>query len=364
MEKNDFTDIIEEVLEKNFPEKYQKIMEESLFIRYLKIETGSIGNSKTRSNLGNLYSIYSLINDYLANKEIYIGDYDGAKFTELLNFLRALPSGKKIQNHPLNNRINDKFFSISGLEREKNANLAPVIRSIISSRSSLYKINVELINFEGCDLAYSCKEIIEKFIEIKQGEHYRFISTCERLRENFDKEEFFNFISENIGLEADARKFEIISFSILKNNFSKYSIYIGNSKDNCNEVRLRLFKLGRTNANDGGIDFLLQPLGKVFQVTEDLNFKKYFLDIEKINHFKISFVVKTGKSAEEVIEILKDNASEQYSEEIVKKRYLSCIERIYTLVDLFKILDELSENLCIHVLDEIILQSKIEFNLE
>lgn len=31
-------------------------------------------------------------------------------------------------------------------------------------------------------------------------------------------------------------------------------------------------KTGRTNANDGGIDFVTKPLGRFFQVTETLDF--------------------------------------------------------------------------------------------
>ena len=48
---------------------------------------------------------------------------------------------------------------------------------------------------------------------------------------------------------------------------------------------MKLYKTGRTNANDGGIDFVMKPLGRFFQVTETLDFKKYFLDIDKIETF-------------------------------------------------------------------------------
>ena len=39
---------------------------------------------------------------------------------------------------------------------------------------------------------------------------------------------------------------------------------------------IKLYKTGKTNANDGGIDFVMKPLGRFFQVTETLDFKKYF----------------------------------------------------------------------------------------
>jgi len=41
---------------------------------------------------------------------------------------------------------------------------------------------------------------------------------------------------------------------------------------------LILYKTGRTNANDVGIDFVMKPLGRFFQVTETLDVRKYFLD--------------------------------------------------------------------------------------
>ena len=50
-----------------------------------------------------------------------------------------------------------------------------------------------------------------------------------------------------------------------------------------------LYKTGRTNANDGGIDFVMRPLGRFFQVTETVDVNKYFLDIDKIQRFPLTF---------------------------------------------------------------------------
>ena len=55
---------------------------------------------------------------------------------------------------------------------------------------------------------------------------------------------------------------------------------------------------GRTNANDGGIDFVMRPLGRFFQVTETLDVRKYFLDIDKVEHYPVSFVIKSAESAD------------------------------------------------------------------
>ena len=48
-----------------------------------------------------------------------------------------------------------------------------------------------------------------------------------------------------------------------------------------------LYKTGRTNANDGGIDFVLKPLGKFLQVTETLDFKKYFRFLINLIEFRL-----------------------------------------------------------------------------
>lgn len=56
-----------------------------------------------------------------------------------------------------------------------------------------------------------------------------------------------------------------------------------------------------TNANDGGIDYIMKPLGRVFQVTEVLDFNKYFLDIDKLIHYPITFVIKQDITPEEAL---------------------------------------------------------------
>lgn len=47
-------------------------------------------------------------------------------------------------------------------------------------------------------------------------------------------------------------------------------------KSSVKKYNLRLYKTGRTNANDGGIDFVLKPVGRFFQVTEVGRYDKYF----------------------------------------------------------------------------------------
>ena len=132
-----------------------------------------------------------------------------------------------------------------------------------------------------------------------------------------------------IAPERDARLFEIVSYAILKAHFATEIIFIGRTFDSIEEQALKLFKTGRTNANDGGIDFVMTPLGRFFQVTETLDVKKYFLDIDKIERYPISFVVKTIIEVKEIQEILKKGAIEQYGVQEVVKRYMDSIEEIW-----------------------------------
>ena len=131
------------------------------------------------------------------------------------------------------------------------------------------------------------------------------------------------------------------------------------------EDYLHLYKTGRTNANDGGIDFVMKPLGRFFQVTETLDFKKYFLDIEKIERYPLSFVIKSVESVEDLKEKLRRDAIKTYVIEQVVEDYLACIEEIINipiLKEYLVILDK--RNMIQEVLKEIILQSKVEFNYE
>jgi len=92
-----------------------------------------------------------------------------------------------------------------------------------------------------------------------------------------------------------------------------------------------LYKTGRTNANDGGIDFVMKPLGRFFQVTETLDVKKYFLDIDKLERYPISFVIKSEQSLSDLLQLLETGARKLYSVEVIVKKYMACIEEIINI---------------------------------
>lgn len=127
---------------------------------------------------------------------------------------------------------------------------------------------------------------------------------------------------------------------------------------------LRIYKVGRTNANDGGIDYIMIPLGRIFQVTEVLNFKKYFLDIDKLVHYPITFVVKQDLSPEEAMDRIVEEAQGNYSDEVLK-HYLECFEEIITIPVLLKMLENNIENGFLEqMVDELIEQCRVEYNFE
>ncbi|GHU33382.1 hypothetical protein FACS1894172_11770 [Spirochaetia bacterium] len=115
---------------------------------------------------------------------------------------------------------------------------------------------------------------------------------------------------------------------------------MGYSPDNLKEETLKLYKTGRTNANDGGIDFVTRPLGYFFQVTETLGIKKYFLDIDKLEHYPIRFVIKTNEERDTIYEHLRKGAYEQYGIKKIVKRYMESIEDVVNIPQLILFLNE------------------------
>jgi len=131
------------------------------------------------------------------------------------------------------------------------------------------------------------------------------------------------------------------------------------------EEYLVLYKTGRTNANDGGIDFVMKPLGRFFQVTETLDFKKYFLDIHKLEKYPITFVIKSVEANELLFKKIEEDALKIYTVKAVVAKYMGCIEEIInipTLSNRFK--EAVNQGYLNNILNEIISQSKVEFNYD
>ena len=126
-----------------------------------------------------------------------------------------------------------------------------------------------------------------------------------------------------------------------------------------------LYKTGRTNANDGGIDFVMKPLGRFFQVTETIDVNKYFLDIDKIHRFPLTFVVKSTDSDADVRIQLRTEALSKYGVDAIVSRYMEAVEEVINIPRLVSVFKELVKNGKLQeIMKEVILQSRVEFNLD
>lgn len=365
--KHSFTATIFDVLKKHFGEDAPAIFNNSELLKYINQKTVSANKgSKARGSFGNLYAIYVLVEDYINGGFAVEGDYskyEGAKFSDLFKRQRELPFGAKLQNHALNQRMNQEFRKYF-----PTCDFIPIIRVVDTKR---YWINTNLIvlnvNNKTVNLSYAIIEIIDSYVASKRSAFESFIETCERLKdiENEKPEEIKSFILGLLEPNVDARIFEIVSYSILKADYNDLTVYFGFEEDSIQPENLKLYKTGRTNANDGGIDFVMKPLGRFFQVTETTDVKKYFLDIDKLEKFPITFVVKSTETVKELTERIKEGAKQQYSVEAIVNKYVSCIEEIINIDKLKNSLQSVEEKGNIpEVLNEIIIQSKVEFNYD
>lgn len=367
-----FSPKIIEVLTSFFGECADYIFENSPLIGYLNTKTKSAGKgSKARGAFANHYALYVVIEDYI-NKG-YADDpkanysiYEGAKFSDLFKRQRELPFGAKLQNHALNDRLNSefkKFYPTLGK--------TPIVRDVEKQKywiqEDLLKISVR--NSDGTNTEFNLSKaiikIIDEYVATKKAAFENFIEACQKIatlgEEN--RESAIEFVKEQLKPNVDARVFEIVSYAVLKAKYGKETIWIGDTREDVTEECLILYKTGRTNANDGGIDFVMKPLGRFFQVTETIDASKYFLDIDKVQRFPITFVVKTEDTSEQIRESIKAQATSKYKIKAVVDSYMESIEEIINVPDLIGHFNNIVQSESLQsVMDEIIIQSKVEFN--
>lgn len=365
--EHQFTPVIMTILKKEFGANAHAVFSASPLLGYLNLKTKAASRgSKSRASFGNLYAVYVLVEDYIKgnfHSSAKYKDYGGAHFTLLFKRQRELPFGAKLQNHHLNTRLNDEFK-----QKYPQAGIEPILRD---DQNGLYWFNEQLLIVDlgrkKLNLARAIIKIIDAYAAAKRSAFESFILDCEKLHllEKGQGNKVEDFIRSLLLPSVDARIFEIVSFAILKQYYAGQSIYWGWTYETVKEDFLILFKTGRTNANDGGIDFVMKPLGRFFQVTETLDVRKYFLDIDKVQRFPIAFVVKSGESVEAVRHKIQQQALKLYGVEKVVKRYMDCIEEIINIPILLSRLGEIFKagNLSA-VISEIAAQSKVEFNFE
>jgi len=365
--EHEFTPRIIEILKKNFGKAAIDIFEKSPLLQYLNLKTVSATRgSKARSSFANLYAIYVLVEDYIKqgyHKKQGYTKYEGARFSDLFERQRELPFGSKLQNHALNHRMNQEFRKFF-----PQVDAQPILRVVDTKR---YWINEKLlvltIGRRKFNIATSVIEIIDAYVAIKQESFTGFIQTCEQMKNasKANRTTVEKFILGLLAPNVDARIFEIVSYAILKYYYHDQTVYFGFDLDELEESPLKLYKTGRTNANDGGIDFVMKPLGRFFQVTESLDVRKYFLDIDKIERYPISFVIKSTGSIRTLTSKLRKGAERQYGIDAIVKKYMDCIEEVINipvLKERFQL--AVKQGYLTDIMDEIVRQSKVEFNIE
>jgi hypothetical protein len=364
---HDFTSKIIDILDRNTKGLGEVVFKSSEIVQYLNIKTKAANRgSKSRAGFANHYAIYVLIEDYLNgnfDKNGDYSDYEGAKFKDLFRRQRELPFGSKLQNHALNHRLNQEFKKYFPA-----CEYLPIIRD---SESNRYWINEKLLicslSSETVNLATSIKEIIEAYIMAKQSAFSEFMAYCRKIIDIQEEspEKAIQFIKGLFQPNVDARVFEIASFAVLKQHYADQRIYWGWSPEEIIEESLILYKTGRTNANDGGIDFVMKPLGRFFQVTETVDAGKYFLDIDKVQRYPITFVVKTNESSEEILHKIEHQAKAKYQVRAIVKKYIESVEEVINIPRLLEIFEQvLGAGKGTYVIEEIVLQSRVEFNVE
>lgn len=331
----------------------------SPLLQYLDLKTGAIyGNSKTRRSLANLYAIYSILHFYIQdfyNKPEPYKNFEGYDYTRLFTFYRALYGGGKLQNHALNSRVNGEFTNKVAAEPGKD---------LIVVNDGKYALHIDYLYVDGFDISTAAATIIEEYINLLKLKDNRLGGDIEELLKLESVEEKKRKICELLDEKSEAGIFEIISYSILKSHYKNIRIFIGQSREEIREEPLALYKTGRTNANDGGIDFVLRPLGRFFQVTEVNSYDKYLLDVDKVLHFPITFVIKTELDRGRVERDLKDHIERKSGGmKMIKERYDHAIEEIITINELKEWLNELNAASIDELLRDMNLYYRLELNL-
>ena len=350
---------VADILKAEYPTDYQEIYDKSPMLQYLDKKMKAVhGNSKTRRSLANIYAIYSILffcqKDFYNKKEAY-RQFEGYDYMRLFNFYRSLYGGSKLQNHALNSRVNGEFHN----------KIKDVVNDLIIVNNGKYLIHIDYIYVEGHDISIVSCKIIKKYIDLLMAKDHALISILEELRGLTDYSEKKSKINALLTEDAEARIFEIISYAILKNHYKNITVFFGYTRDTIDEVALELFKTGRTNANDGGIDFVMRPVGRFFQVTEVNNYDKYLMDIDKVMHFPISFVIKTKQSKKNVLDELEKYIEQRSSGmTVLKERYHKAIEEIITINELQMWTSELNNDDIDGIIRDIDIYYKLEMNMD
>lgn len=351
---------IKEILKSDFGDNWEKIYKASDLIKYLNLKSGAIhGNSKSRRSLANWYAIYAILHYYkeegfVNNKDKYL-QFNGFKYSDLFQFQRNQYGGSKLQNHGFNNRAITEF---------SNKAHTDLTKPLIIDNNGKYLIHPDYIYVNNIDIVPTVLKIIKKYQQILYDKDHKFEKELKSLLAETStkgqKDKLLSLLTE----DSEARIFELISYSILETHYKNKYIFIGYTREDIKRKALELYKTGRTNANDGGIDFVMRPLGRFFQVTEVGNYNKYFLDIDKVNKFPITFVVKTNRPASEIRKELIEYGTEKSGGlKALEDAYHQAVEEVITINELKQWMEELNESDITFLVSEIDKYYKLEMDM-
>lgn len=358
---NNVEDFISEILIEEYGDKAKEIYDNSHLLQYLNKKSNAIhGNSKTRRSLAAWYSIYTILKFYMdkgffGDKERY-QNFEGFSYSDLFALQRNLYGGEKLQNHGFNSRTNDEFASKITHDESK---------PLIIKAGGKYLINPAYIYIEENDISEVVVKISERYIELLQNKDNELLEVLEKLQNESSNLQKKEIIEKLLTEDSEARIFEIVSYAILSIYYADKKIYIGFSQEEIEEKYLKLYKTGRTNANDGGIDFVMRPLGRFFQVTEVNNYDKYFLDIDKVMKFPVTFVVKTLKTKETILQELYSYLREKFGGlSVIEDSYKESIEEIITINELLDWLKNIPLEKIDSIINGIDTYYRLELNIQ
>ena len=350
---------IKEIIETQYGTDYQSVYNNSPLIQYLDMKMGAVhGDSKKRRSLANIYAIYSILSfykdDFYNNPEEY-RQFDGYDYMRLFNYYRKLYGGSKLQNHALNSRVNGEFHN----------KFPELTNDLIIIDNGKYLLHIDYLYVNKKDISRTCCDIIAKYVELLQEKDHALLRVLENMKQLKDYNEKKKQLNQLLKEDAEARIFEIISYAILKNHYTNTRVFFGYTRESIKENRLELYKTGRTNANDGGIDFVMRPVGRFFQVTEVNNYDKYLLDIDKVMHFPVTFVIKTKRKKELVLKDLDSYINARANGmKVIKERYEKAIEEIITINELKEWTDSLGNADVDGIIRDIDIYYRLEMNMD
>jgi hypothetical protein len=300
--EHEFTKRIREILESHFGDMSDRVFSESEIIQYLNIKTKSASKgSKSRGSFANLYAVYVLVEDYLSRDFHKSGKYAEYEGAVFTSLF------KRQRELPFGQKLQNHALNHRMNEEFKKyfrtCDYIPILRDPETNRY-WFNDNLLRIEIDGRDynLAEAIIEIVDAYVEAKKSAFQRFVRFCES--------------------SQSLKKTELI-------------------------------------------DFVMKPLGRFFQVTETVDVNKYFLDIDKIEKYPITFVIKSSDSIEALKNRIKSQAEKQYSIKAIVTRYMKCIEEIINVpVLLDRFTETVEQGHLDDILTEIVKQSKVEFSYD